>query len=302
MFIIRSRLESLSLVLLVPFIAMATPAAAAMRSIEQHQSADPAGTVEIVNVAGSVEVIGWDKPEVAVTGQVGERVERVDVTGADKHVTVRVVLPMGGHWNGDGAAQLTVHVPQQSALTVSLVSADLKSQGVSGAEQIHTVSGKVVTEGGGSARVNTISGDVQISVPAGTPAEVSTVSGHVVVRGAEGEVSVKSVSGDGQLALGTVSKFHLETVSGDFVINARLASGAQFDASAVSGDLESNFAGGSGASFQLSTLSGEISNCTEPKPTSPRFGPGSSLSFTTGDGKAMVELSSKSGDLKLCSK
>lgn len=302
MFIIRRRLESLSLILLVPFISIATPAGAAMRSIEQHQSADPAGTVEIINVAGSVDVIGWDKSEVAVTGQVGERVERVDITGADKHVTVRVVLPIGGHWNGDGAAELTIHVPKQSTLSVSLVSADLKIGGVSGPEQVHTVSGKVISDGGGGARVNTISGDVELSVPPGTPAEVSTVSGHIAVRGAEGEVSIKSVSGDGQLTLGTVSKFHLESVSGDFVINARLASGAQFEASAVSGDLESNFAGASGATYQLSSLSGEISSCTDPKPTSPRFGPGTSLSFTSGDGKASVELSSKSGNLKLCTK
>src|SRR5580692_3467681 len=119
MFIFRRRLESLALILLVPFIAMSTPAGAAMRSIEQHQPADPSGTVEIINVAGSVDVIGWDKPEVSVTGQIGESVERIDVTGADKHLTIRVVLPISGHWSGDGDAQLTIHVPRQSSLTLS---------------------------------------------------------------------------------------------------------------------------------------------------------------------------------------
>jgi hypothetical protein len=302
MFILKRRLELLSRALLVPFMVLATPTMAATRSIEQHQSADPAGTVEIINVAGSVAVVGWDKPEVAVTGDIGERVERVDITGSDKHLTVRVVLPIGGHWSGDGAANLTVHVPQQSSLTLSLVSADLKVGGVSGSQQIHTVSGKVVSDGGGLTRINTISGDVQISLPSGTPADISTVSGHVVVRGGEGEVSVKSVSGDGQLTLGTLTNFHLETVSGNFSISARLASGSRFEASAVSGDLQADFAGVSGASYELSTLSGEISNCTEQKAISPRYGPGSHLSFTTGDGKASVELSSKSGNLRLCSK
>ena len=291
-----------SLLVLVILAIITTSTRAATRSIEQQQAADPSGSVEIINVAGSIEVLGWDKPEVAVTGQIGDRVERVDITGADKHLTVKVVLPIGSHWSGDGEAHLTIHVPQMSSLSVSLVSADLKVSGVSGAQQIHTVSGSVTTDGGGNSRVSTISGDVHISVPAGTPSEVSTVSGDVSVHGAEGEVSIKSVSGGGKLDLGTLSNFRLETVSGDFSISARLAAGAQFEASGVSSNLRTNFAGVTGASFDISTLSGNISNCTDPKPTSPRFGPGSHLSFTTGDGKATVQISSTSGDLSLCSK
>jgi putative adhesin len=299
---IKHGLHWTSLVLLVILAIITTSTRAATRSIEQHQSADPAGSVEIVNVAGSVEVIGWDKPEVAVTGQVGDRVERVDITGADKHLEVRVVLPLGSHWSGDGEARLTIHVPQMSSLSVSVVSADLKIGGVSGAQQIHSVSGKVTTDGGGNSRVSTISGDVRVSLTAGSPAEVSTVSGDVNVRGAEGEISIKSVSGGGKLDLGTLTSFRLETVSGDFAIDAHLAPGAHFEASGVSGDLRANLAGGTGATFELSTLSGDISNCTDPKPTTARFGPGSHLAYTTGDGKASVQMSSKSGNLSLCSK
>jgi Putative adhesin len=299
---IRQSIRWTSLFLIVALAIVATGARAATRSVEQRQSADPAGSVEIINVAGSVDVVGWDKPEVEVTGQIGERVERVDVTGADKHVTVKVVLPVGGHWSGDGEAHLTIHVPQMSSLSLSLVSADLKISGVSGAQQIHSVSGGVTTEGGGNARVSTISGDVHVTVPAGTPAEVSTVSGDVYVHGAEGEVSVKSVSGGGKLDLGTVSNFRLESVSGDFTVSARLAPAAQFEASGVSSSLRVDLSGGTGVTYDVSALSGAISNCTEPKAVSPRYGPGSHLSYTTGDGKAAVRISSKSGDLSLCSK
>ena len=108
---------------------------AAARNIDQHQAADPNGTVEIQNVAGSVEVSGWDKPEVSVTGQIGERVERVDLTNDGHRTIVHVVLPSGSTWGGDGSARLVVHVPKASALEVSLVSADLDVTGVSGAQQ-----------------------------------------------------------------------------------------------------------------------------------------------------------------------
>jgi hypothetical protein len=287
---------------LVLLATSTTSTRAASRSVEQHQSADPSGRVEIINVAGSIEVLGWDKPELSVTGQIGDRVERDDIAGTDKHLTVKVVLPMGSHWSGDNEAHLTVHVPQMSSLNVSLVSADLKVSGVNGAQQIHTVSGKVATEGGGNSRVSTISGDVRVSVPNGTPIEVSTVSGDVSVHGAEGAVSTKSVSGGGKLDLGTLSNFRLETVSGDVSINAHLAPGAQFEASGVSINLRTDFAGGTGATFEVSTLSGEINNCTDPKATTSHFGPGSHLAFTSGDGSATVQISSKSGDLSLCNK
>jgi len=88
-----------------------TPASA--RNVDQHQPADPAGTVEIVNVAGSIAVNGWDRPEVSVTGQVGSSVDRVELTSSDHHTLARVVLPhgIGLHFGGDGSAHLTIRVP-----------------------------------------------------------------------------------------------------------------------------------------------------------------------------------------------
>jgi len=42
--------------------------AAGVRSVEEHRPAEPQGQVEITNVSGRIEVVGWDKPEVEVTG------------------------------------------------------------------------------------------------------------------------------------------------------------------------------------------------------------------------------------------
>src|SRR6185437_8548436 len=90
--------------------ALGPHAQASTRSIDQHQPADPAGTVEIVNVAGEIDVSGWDRPEVSVTGEVGDRVDRVELTHSDHHTVVRVVLPqgIGTHFGGDGSAHLSI--------------------------------------------------------------------------------------------------------------------------------------------------------------------------------------------------
>src|ERR1700681_186824 len=116
---------------------------AAARSIDQHQPADPAGSVDIVDVAGSVLVSGWDRPEVAVSGVMGDLVERVELTSSGIRTTVRVLVPDGSHWGGDSSAKLTIHVPAHSALNLSSVSADLTLRGVSGPQPIRTVSGDI---------------------------------------------------------------------------------------------------------------------------------------------------------------
>ncbi len=277
-------------------------ALAAMRSIDEHQAADPSGTVEIQNVSGSVQVSGWDKPEVSVTGQIGDRVEKVDLTGDGHRTVVHVVLPSGNIWGGDGSARLVVHVPKASALEVTLVSADLDVSGVSGAQQMRSVSGAIKSSGGATARVNTVSGDVHVAVTNDAGAEIESVSGDVEVDGAGGDVSTRSVSGGGKLSLGKVSRLRLRTVSGDFTITGRLAAGGEAEAESVSGDLKLSLTDSPGAEFDLQTLSGSIDSCAGPTASHAKYGPGTRLSYSTGDAKAKVKLSSKSGVLSLCAK
>jgi hypothetical protein len=297
----RWRLLRASLPLLATVLCC-REAGAATRSVDQHQPADPAGSVDIVDVAGSVLVSGWERPEVAVSGLIGDQIERVELTSSGNRTTVHVISPDGGHWSGDGAARLTIHVPARSALNVSLVSADLTLSGVSGAQQIRSVSGDIKSDGGGAARINTVSGDVHLSVPDSTAAEIETMSGELTVTGAGGDVSITTVSGDGHLALGTLRSFRLRTVSGDFKIASRLDPAANFEAESISGDLEVNLSGTPGFQVDAQSLSGDIRNCTAPEATKSQHGPGTRLSFTSGDGKATVHVSSNDGDLGLCVK
>lgn len=272
------------------------------RDVDQHQPADPNGTVEIHNTAGSVEVSGWDRPDVWVTGHIGDRVERVELSTSGTRTLVQVIHAPRGFWIGDGSARLSIRVPSHSALKGSSASADWAVSGVTGAEEIHSVSGTIKSDGTSSARINTVSGEIHLSVITGSSAEIHSVSGDVTLTGAGGEVSVTTVSGDGHLMLDTLQHFRLHTVSGEFAIGARLEPTAQFEASSVSGSLHADFSATPAAQFDLHSLSGGISNCTDPKQVGPHHGPGSRLIFATGDGNAQVHLSSTSGDLSVCSK
>ena len=57
----------------------------AASEFKQTSSADPQGSIEIDVMSGSVEIDGWDRPEVEVTGQPDDLADRVRVsTSGDK--------------------------------------------------------------------------------------------------------------------------------------------------------------------------------------------------------------------------
>ena len=91
---LTSRLNKPALVCVLTVLAFPWLAHAAT-SVDEHRAASPQGAVEIDNVAGMIDVQGWDKSEVAVTGTIGKDVERVEVTGEGNRTSIRVILPQG---------------------------------------------------------------------------------------------------------------------------------------------------------------------------------------------------------------
>lgn len=288
-------------------------AQAALRTIDEHRAVDPQGTIEVVNVSGRIEVIGWDKDELAVTGTIGEGTERVDISTAGTRTTVRVKTKGGGagNWHfglslGDSheAARLVLHVPKRNSLAASLVSSDLSVSGIGGAQEIQTVSGDVTAAAQRDVRVHTVSGDLHLTAgPDSKLLEIATVSGDVHVAGGGGDVNVSTVSGDASLELGQLGRATLKTVSGDFRVGLELTADGRLDAGSVSGDVAINFHGAvPPAEFELKSFSGDLSTCFGPKPATETFGPGSHLRFTQGAGTARVHIDTKSGDVTLCTK
>ena len=293
---------------MLAMLAWAASAGAATRPVDEHRPADATGLVEIQNVAGRVEVVGWDKAEVAVTGTLGAGVERLDFTSAGSHTTVHVVMHetagINIGWHNGGDANLVVHVPSGSSLTASLVSADLTVAGIAGNQEVNTVSGDMRLSAQRDVRIVTVSGDVQLTAgPESRRIDIRTVSGDLTVSGGAGELKVKTVSGDGSLSLGTLTRAQVNTVSGDFTVGAGLAADGRFEAESVSGDFRIDFTGGAPpAVYELQSFSGDLSTCFGHKASHEGYGPGSRLNFQEGAGSAHVRVDTKSGDVTLCSK
>jgi len=263
--------------------------------------ADPRGSVEVSNVAGRVQITGWDKAEVSVHGELDDNVERIDFSSNKGRTVVKVVLPRNC---GRGcAADLEIRVPKQSELHVSTVSADLETKNITGAQRLNTVSGELSAQmAGANFEGRTVSGDLRV-LGNGQPAEtrVETVSGNATLQRAAGRVEATSVSGDLRVEVDPAQNVRLRTTSGDVSFRGQLTGSGSLEAESVSGDVRLAARAQDGFAYEASSFSGDLDDCFggSAQRTS-AYGPGSRLSGSVGDAKGRVRVKTMSGDVEIC--
>jgi DUF4097 and DUF4098 domain-containing protein YvlB len=276
---------------------------AAGTPINKRTSADPGGTVEVSNVAGSVTVSAWNRNEVEVTGELGDGTENLEFTKADKLTRIKVVVPKRSYNVDD--TDLIVKVPAGSVLSVNTVSADIVVQGVRGSQRLQAVSGDVRTEASGEdVECRTVSGDVTIAGSGHKGlVSITTVSGDASATRVAGEVNGNTVSGSFNLGAGEISRSRLRSTSGDLTLTGQLGPDARLDAESISGDVRLDFAGSVAGQFDVSTFNGEIRNCFGPKAQrTDEYAPGRELRFQEGAGAARIRVKTLNGDIGICHK
>ena len=285
------------LALSLPIAAMASG-----KSFDQRIPADASGEVVISNVSGTVNVRGWDRNEVHVKGQLDEDVTRVDLESAGSgRIIVKVVLPRG-HVN-DGEAVIDVHVPKNSTVEVSAVSADVTSRGVLGTQRLKSVSGEVVADvEGDNSEVRSVSGDMTVR-GGGKPQSlrISSVSGNIDASNIAGKLDLVTVSGDARAQMGDATEIRGRTTSGDLEVRAKLVRDGRVDVEGVSGDMTLRIAAASGLALEIESFSGDIVGCLAKNVERVnKYGPGTRLNHKMGDGGARVRAKTLSGDVDVC--
>ncbi|MEO1574172.1 MAG: DUF4097 family beta strand repeat-containing protein [Pseudomonadota bacterium] len=276
-------------------------------SVDDTAAMDSDGRVAIENLSGRVEVSGWDRSEVRVTGELGDDVEGLEIDSDGRNVTIEV-----RHSNSDRRkwdwrdnsrdATLEIRVPRRAALEVSTTSANIDVADHVGSQRIKSVSGSIdIVLSEVESQVKSISGQIEArGRDVSIDASLESVSGDVEVIGFRGDIELETVSGDIELRDARVKESDVESVSGDVDLRMRLAANGELDIETISGDVSIEFEGPVDATVRAESHSGDIDDFFGIQATRARkYGPPNRrLRATSGAGSADVSISTLSGDIR----
>ncbi len=269
--------------------------------INESMDAAADGTISITNVAGSVDVQGWSRNQVEITGELGSDIEELIFERDGDEIEIKVKTKRRNSHDID--ADLVVKVPAGSSLEISTVSADIDVAELTGEQSLESVSGDIATQvHAADIEVSSVSGDLEVEGDdQSTRSSFSSVSGDIDTENLAGEIWAESVSGDLVAVSGVFERASLGTVNGDIVFRAQLLNDGRLDVETVNGSVDIEFAGEVSARFDIETFNGDIRNCFGPEAVRvSEYGPGYELSFTEGDGSGRVTIETLNGDLRLC--
>ncbi len=272
--------------------------------VSETLEADPNGHVSVSNVAGSIDVRGWSRDSVEVTGSLGDDVDELVFERNGRTIEIQVKVPKRMFGRKDVSSRLSIRVPQGSTLEVTGVSASIDVRDVQGDDiELQSVSGSIDADVyGGDIQIGTVSGSINVQGNgARGDIELESVSGSVSAEDLSGEIAAESVSGRVSISGGSFESGDLETVNGSIIFKAGLEPGGDLTAESVNGSVTIDIPNALDAEYDLETFNGGIRNCFDKKAErTSRYAPGKRLNFTVGDGSASISVETLNGSINVC--
>lgn len=295
----------------------------AKQSVERKLAVSPTSYVEIEHVNGLAKIQGWDKDEVKVSGELGERTEDFIFERNGNDVLIKVEVKKGGSWINSEKYKdnLTIFVPRRSSVNYQSVNAKVDVSRVLGGSEIQVVNGNVnASELEGRVSLASVNGQIRSHLIKADKLELETVNGNIKdtdsnaeqldlnsVNGdiesnnRSAEVSAETVNGSIELDLAEIEELELNTVNGSIMACMGLGSDGRVEASSVGGAIKLQFDPQVSARFDIQThAGGRISNqLSDHKAEKAKYGPSRWLKFNLNKGKARVNVSTVSGRIEL---
>jgi DUF4097 and DUF4098 domain-containing protein YvlB len=295
---VRSKEKVMKRAALILITAVVAPSwLAAQTPVDEQRPAEADGVVEIENVAGSVNVIGWNEAAVHVTGTLAAGAE-LEFESAGKRTAIEVEVD--DHNPMEAASDLEIHVPAGSHVEIEGVRLDIEVSGVTGSVEAETVDGGV-TQRGAAKEISlaSVMGTVEVIGSSGH-IQAETVNGSATIRGSSGEVEASTVNGKLVVSDGPFERVALESVAGGVSFEADLTPQARVDIETVSGSVELFVPADIKGEFAVSSFSGEIENGLGVGTVKQEsFVPAKELNFSTGSGGARINVETLSGSIHI---
>jgi DUF4097 and DUF4098 domain-containing protein YvlB len=262
--------------------------------------------VEIIKVSRARSADEARELLTAVTVEVNERNGRAEV---------KTRYPSGdenrrnNRRNYNVTVTYNVQAPAATRLDVNSVSGNIKVSDIKGELSVGTVSGNVsVTSAGAIASAKSVSGNVEIINAQGQESlEASSVSGDVTMqRITVRRIDAGSVSGNVKLDEVQCDRAEAHSTSGNIAFDGTLARRGRYELKSFSGEVHLAISGATGFEVEATTFSGDVRSDlpitirgnADPNEHKRRR----SLNGTYGDGSAILELSTFSGNIVIAKK
>ncbi|MBC3766845.1 DUF4097 family beta strand repeat-containing protein [Neptunicella marina] len=304
--------------------SLCSAVALAGQQIDKSLDADPDGYVQIENLTGQVKLVGWDNPQVKISGEIDDKARDLIFERDGSQIIFKLRFPHGSSPDRDSKDDVEVFVPKNSKLSFTTFNADVEVSELSSRTEVETVNGDIkATQLAGKVKLTTVNGKIDADNIRAREIKLETVNGRInsnskgakreeynAVNGdifvtSDGEdVEVGTVNGEIEANLGKVSQFTVSTVNGRVDASMELLPGGEVEASSVGGSINLNFQKDVAARFEVQGhAGGNIHNeITSDKMQKNKYGPGRWLTFSTGNGNGRVEISTVHGRVKLSSR
>jgi DUF4097 and DUF4098 domain-containing protein YvlB len=274
---------------------------------------DEGGQLDLSNISGDITVSGGTGREVVlnITKRAGRRnndtelsAVQVDIDARSNRIEVRTRYPRNNRRTRISVSY-EVTVPRDARVALRSVSGDIVLSNVDGEARVETVSGEVeVRRAGQLTLAKSVSGDVDISdITGDTSLTVSTVNGDLEADDVSGRrLELQTVSGDIEASGMTFGRTDVETVSGDVEYDGALEADGRYSFSAHSGDVRLLLTEDVGFELEASSFSGSVRSDLPVvlgglNSTGNGRNQGRNVVGTFGDGGALLEVSTFSGDI-----
>jgi DUF4097 and DUF4098 domain-containing protein YvlB len=217
------------------------------------------GSLQIDNMNGAVQIVGWDKNTVDIDGTKYASSEdrlkevQIDVVHSPDSVSIRTVPPASR--SGNFGARYTIHVPQKVQLkNVVSTNGAIRVESIEGGAQLKTSNGAIEITGlTGDATARTTNGSIRADVTKGG-FEAESTNGTISARLREpgsGPVRAETTNGTIDLTLDAVRAVHANTSNGSITVHLPAAAAASVRAHTTNSSISSD--------FDVNVHSGEIS-------------------------------------------
>lgn len=255
-------------------------------------SVTPGSRLNLFNFGGRVEVRAWKENQVRIrAAHTPLTVVEIQRKGPVLQVTSRARQTPARSVDYD------IHVPVWLNLNITGINNDVSVEGVDGEVLVETVRGGVQVKGGkGLVSLRSLEGGVRVEGARGR-VQANSVNDGVVLLDVRGDIVANTVNGNIMLGRIVSNLVEASSANGDLIWDGDFKKTGRYQFGTHNGDIVVVTRDRPDATVSVETFSGDFESSFPVDVRRTRRGQG--MSFTLGDGSAVVDFESFQGAIRL---